>query len=115
MPESWRIRAAAAYAESVMRGNAANIDSLPLEKPMKIPAILISLLLACSAYGQPNTVTDWAVIVQPAINNSAAPQSPASSQVLHTLSQTASAVQARRFTIVDRDWGSIAGSPRRCE
>jgi hypothetical protein len=54
---------------------------------MKTLALLgISInLLAWSAYGQGNVVTDWAAVVQPAINNAAAPRPPASSEVLHTM------------------------------
>ena len=52
---------------------------------MKILAISINLLIAWSAYGQANAVTDWATIVQPAIHNAAAPRPPASAQVLHTM------------------------------
>jgi hypothetical protein len=53
---------------------------------MKTLALGISInLLAWSAYGQGNVVTDWAAIVQPAINNAAAPRPPASSEVLHTM------------------------------
>ena len=53
---------------------------------MKTLALGISInLLAWSAYGQGNVVTDWAAIVQPAINNPAAPRPPASSEVLHTI------------------------------
>jgi hypothetical protein len=55
------------------------------EKTMKIVAISINLLLAWSAYGQANAVTDWATIVQPAIHNAAAPRPPASAEVLHTM------------------------------
>jgi hypothetical protein len=36
-----------------------------------------------------NVITDWAGIVQPAINNPAAPRPPASSEVLHTMIQLA--------------------------
>jgi hypothetical protein len=42
-------------------------------------------LFAWFAYGQANVVTDWAAIVQPAVNNAAAPRPPASSEVLHTM------------------------------
>jgi hypothetical protein len=42
-------------------------------------------LLAWSVYGQGNVVTDWAAVVQPAINNAAALRPPTSSEVLHTM------------------------------
>jgi hypothetical protein len=52
---------------------------------MKLSALGIWInLLAWSLYGQANVVTDWAAIVQPAINNAAAPRPPGSSEVLHT-------------------------------
>jgi hypothetical protein len=52
---------------------------------MKLSALGIWInLLAWSLYGQANVVTDWAAIVQPAINNAAAPCPPGSSEVLHT-------------------------------
>src|SRR6478672_7982306 len=53
---------------------------------MKTPVVGISVnLFAWSAYGQGNAVTDWAAIVQPSINNPAAPRPPGSSEVLHTV------------------------------
>ena len=57
-----------------------------------IRAICLSVLLYC-LYGQSglaqNVVTDWAGIIQPAINNPSAPRPPASSEVLHTIIQLA--------------------------
>jgi hypothetical protein len=52
---------------------------------MKTFALSVNLLLACSLYGQGNAVTDWAIIVQPAIHSAAAPRPPASAEVLHTM------------------------------
>lgn len=53
---------------------------------MKTLVLGISIsLLAWSAYGQGNVVTDWAAIVQPAIDNAASPRSPVSSEVLHAM------------------------------
>jgi hypothetical protein len=53
---------------------------------MKTLVLGISMnLIASSAYGQGNVVTDWAAIVQPSINNPAAPRPPGSSEVLHTV------------------------------
>jgi hypothetical protein len=53
----------------------------------------IGLLLCYGLYGQSslaqNVVTDWAEIIQPAINNPSAPRPPASSEVLHTIIQLA--------------------------
>ncbi len=53
----------------------------------------IGLLLCYGLYGQSslaqNVVTDWAGIIQPAINNPSAPRPPASSEVLHTIIQLA--------------------------
>jgi hypothetical protein len=55
-----------------------------------VPAA-VSLALAISAVpvAAQNAVTDWATIVQPSINNAAAPRPPASSEVLHTIIQLA--------------------------
>src|SRR5262245_1236049 len=44
---------------------------------------MVRKLLLPQALPAPNVVTDWAGIVQPAINNAAAPRPPASSEVLH--------------------------------
>jgi hypothetical protein len=53
----------------------------------------ICVLVACCFLGQTslaqNVITDWAAIVQPAINNASAPRSPASSEVLHAMIQLA--------------------------
>jgi hypothetical protein len=53
----------------------------------------ICALVVCCAFGQTsvaqNAVTDWADIVQPAINNPSAPRPPASSEVLHATIQLA--------------------------
>ena len=53
----------------------------------------ICALVTCCVFGQPspaqNVVTDWAGIVQPAINNASAPRPPASSEVLHATIQLA--------------------------
>jgi hypothetical protein len=51
---------------------------------MKTLSISACFLICASLHGQ-NVVTDWAAIVQPAINNAAAPRPPASSEVLHTM------------------------------
>jgi len=51
------------------------------------------LLIVCCLLGQiglaQNVITDWAGIVQPAINNASAPRPPASSEVLHATIQLA--------------------------
>ena len=53
----------------------------------------ICVLMACCLLGQTspaqNVITDWAGIVQLAINNSSSPRSPASSEVLHATIQLA--------------------------
>jgi len=53
----------------------------------------ICALITCCLFGQTSTaqnvVTDWAGIVQPAINNASAPRPPASSEVLHAMVQLA--------------------------
>jgi len=53
----------------------------------------ICALIACCLMGQTspaqNVITDWAGIVQPAINNPSAPRPPASSEVLHATIQLA--------------------------
>src|SRR2546425_2706158 len=53
----------------------------------------ICVLMACCLLGQPspaqNVITDWAGIVQPAINNANSPRPPASSEVLHATIQLA--------------------------
>ena len=53
----------------------------------------IGALITCSLFGQSglaqNVVTDWAGIIQPAINNASAPRPPASSEVLHATIQLA--------------------------
>src|SRR6202049_1826764 len=53
----------------------------------------ISVLIICCLLGQiglaQNVITDWASIVQPAINNASAPRPPASSEVLHATIQLA--------------------------
>jgi len=54
-------------------------------EPNRYKVIGLVLVLALTLYGQGNVVTDWAAIVQPAINNAAAPRPPASSEVLHTM------------------------------
>ena len=61
---------------------------------MKKLCTSICLLLCCCLYGQSslaqsNVVTDWAGIVQPAINNASAPRPPASSLLLHAMIQLA--------------------------
>lgn len=60
---------------------------------MKKRNLCVGVLVACCLLGQPglaqNVITDWAGIVQPAINNPSFPRSPASSQVLHTTIQLA--------------------------
>ena len=76
---------------------------------MKKLCLPIYFLLCCWLYGQSslgqsavhgtspvqnfavfsNVVTDWAAIVQPAINNASAPRSPASSELLHAMIQLA--------------------------
>src|ERR1044071_2350165 len=48
--------------------------------------ILMTVLMTAKALcAQGNAVTDWAAIVQPAVNDVSAPRSPASSEVLHTI------------------------------
>src|SRR6266481_1400517 len=51
------------------------------------------VLIICCLLGQigltQNVITDWASIVQPAINNASAPRPPASSEVLHATIQLA--------------------------
>ena len=53
----------------------------------------ICVLIGCCLLGQTslaqNVITDWAGIVQPAINNSSSPRPPASSEVLHATIQLA--------------------------
>jgi hypothetical protein len=53
----------------------------------------ICVLIACCLLGQTspaqNVITDWAGIVQPAINNASSPRPPASSEVLHATIQLA--------------------------
>ena len=53
----------------------------------------ICVLIVCCLLGQispaQNVITDWAGIVQPAINNSNSPRPPASSEVLHATIQLA--------------------------
>jgi len=53
----------------------------------------LCVLMACCFLGQTgsaqNVITDWAGIVQPAINNSSSPRPPASSEVLHATIQLA--------------------------
>jgi hypothetical protein len=43
------------------------------------------LATACTVPAQNNAVTDWATIIQPAVNNASTPRPPASSEVLHTI------------------------------
>jgi hypothetical protein len=53
-------------------------------------AVAASLGIAVPRIGHAqNAVTDWASIVQPAINNASAPRPPASSEILHTIIQLA--------------------------
>ncbi|MEO8127125.1 MAG: hypothetical protein ABJF23_32865 [Bryobacteraceae bacterium] len=47
--------------------------------------LIAVLATACTAPAQNNAVTDWATIIQPAVNNASAPRPPASSEVLHTI------------------------------
>jgi len=51
--------------------------------------LYIATCLLCCGSVYANVVTDWAAIVQPAINNPSAPRSPASSEVLHAIIQLA--------------------------
>lgn len=58
---------------------------------MRLAPLLTSIALAAAAgpAAAQNAVTDWASIVQPAINNASAPRPPASSEILHTIIQLA--------------------------
>ena len=47
--------------------------------------LITVLATACKVLAQNNAVTDWATIIQPAVNNGSAPRPPASSEVLHTI------------------------------
>src|SRR5262245_31032929 len=59
----------------------------------RVRITVVYLLFYCCLHGQSslasNVVTDWAAIVQPAINNTGAPRPPASSQLLHATIQLA--------------------------
>src|ERR1700680_2660936 len=75
----------------------------------------ISVLIICCLLGQiglaQNVITDWAGIVQPAINNASAPRSPASSEVLHATIQLAVYNAAIAIEGGYRPYGSPVSAP----
>ena len=77
---------------------------------------VVCVLIACCLWGQSgvaqNVITDWAGIVQPAINNPSSPRPPASSQVLHTTIELAVSNAAMAIVGGYQSYGSPISAPR---
>ena len=76
--------------------------------------LIAVLAAACTLPAQSNAVTDWATIIQPAVNNASAPRPPASSEVLHTIVHLAvydAVVAWRRDNRIDPTLGEVLVDP----